>query len=492
MTRTKPNILLLMPDQLRADFVGCYGAGFARTPNLDRLAASGVRYLHAISPHPLCVPARASLLTGHNAVSTGVMTNGNWLRPDHTACGMPTIAEVLTDAGYLTVAIGKMHFMPWDAPEGFQLRRIAEDKRHVFIEDDYADFLGKQGFAKPYGPDEEGYTENLMASISALPPELQVDTWVKDETVAFLGDQSDKTQPFFAMIGFPGPHDPYNPPDEWIRGWDASSMPAAFPATEETEVFRKGQIAQNRKGSAAIDMEDFPDQVKRRIRLHYSALTRNIDGCIGEILQALQASGRADNTVVIATSDHGDLLGDFDLLGKNNFLEPSIRIPLIVRDPVQDAAAVMDGIVTLTDLFATIAGFAGAATSGRGDSYPLPGLNLPEDRQRRVALGVIGSGMMITDGCHKLARYRTGLATHYNIAGDPMEQHNLINDSEAAGIREALEATLTQELLSALADGNIEKSYAYATMTPTHPSHKRGWTRPYPVNTPQKKEIQPL
>ena len=487
-----PNILLLMPDQLRADFVGCYGADFARTPNLDRLAAEGTRYTDTISPHPLCIPARASLLTGHNAVSTGVITNGNWLRPDHAACGMPTIAEVLTEVGYVTAAIGKMHFMPWDIAEGFQFRRIAEDKRHVFIEDDYADFLAEHGFAKPFGPEEAGYAENLMASISTLPPELQVDNWVKDEAVAFLRKQTGKSEPFIAMIGFPGPHDPYNPPEKWIQGWDPTSMPATHLATEVTEVFRKGQIAQNRKGSAAIDMEEFPDHVKQRIRLHYSVLTQNIDGCIGEILQALDANGLADNTVVIATSDHGDLLGDFDLLGKNNFLEPSIRIPLIIRDAAQIVPAVEDRLATLTDVFATIAGIAGAEISGRGDSYPLPGLDLPLTGQRRVAMGVIGSGMMITDGHHKLARYKNEVATLHDITLDPMEQHDLIEDLNSAHIRDRLDASLTKEILDALADGHIEKSYEYATMTPTHPSHKRDWTRPYPVGAQQKKEIQPL
>jgi len=491
MPENRPNILLLMPDQLRADFVGCYGAGFARTPHLDGLAKTGTRYTHAISPHPLCVPARASLLTGHNAVSTGVMTNGNWLRPDHAGCGMPTIAEVLGDAGYLTAAIGKMHFMPWDAAEGFQFRRIAEDKRHIHIEDDYADFLSARGFSKPYGPDEAGYAENLTASISALPPDLQVDNWVKDETLAFLRVQADQTQPFFAMIGFPGPHDPYNPPEEMLAGWDPDTMPAAYPATDATEIFRKGQIVQNRKGSAAIDMAAFPDRVKRRIRTHYSALTQNIDTCIGEILQGLESAGLSGHTVVIATSDHGDLLGDFDLLGKNNFLEPSIRIPLIVRTPSHSGPSSEGGIVTLTDLFATIAALAGAEVSARGDSYPLPGITAT-DRKRRVAMGVIGSGIMITDGRHKLSRYKNGLATLYDLTNDPMEQRNLIDDAAAGSVRDRLDVLLVQELLSALADGNIDKGYVYATMTPDHPSHKRGWKRPYPVADPQKKEIQPL
>ncbi len=490
--REKPNILLLMPDQLRADFLGCYGAEFARTPNLDRLAASGRQYMNSVSPHPVCAPARAALLTGHNAVSTGVLTNGSWLRPDHAGCGMPTIAEILADNGYLTAAFGKMHLMPWDIAEGFQVRSIAEDKRHVHIEDDYHDFLSARGFAKTRGPDEEGYAENLMASFDALPPELQVDSWVADETVRFIRRHGGRGEPFFAMVGFPGPHDPYNPPQAWTEDWDPSSMPESRPPTDITETFRQGQIRQNRLGSASIDMERFPEDVKRRIRVHYSALTSNIDSCIGRVLAALEEKGLSRNTVVIATSDHGDLLGDFDLLGKNNFLESSIRIPLIVSAPGTGPAGPSDALVTLTDIFATIAGFAGVETSGRGDSIALPELGLRTDRSREVVLGALGSGLMMIDGRYKLARYANGLATLCDRVADPAEQSNLLDSPDTADVVLRLDAAMIRELLRALFEGHVEKGYDYATMNPAHPSHKRGWSRPYPVSGPQEREIRPL
>ena len=133
---TRPNIVLLFPDQMRADFLGCYGAGFAKTPNIDKLCAESLQYRDAISPAPICIAARASLLTGFNCIKTGVFTNDQWLRPDHSACGMPTWPELLSGHGYHTEGIGKMHFYPWDIKEGFDHRVIAEDKRHLDIEDD--------------------------------------------------------------------------------------------------------------------------------------------------------------------------------------------------------------------------------------------------------------------------------------------------------------------------------------------------------------------
>jgi arylsulfatase A-like enzyme len=114
-----------------------------------------VRYARAVSPSPLCAPARASLLIGLNAIKNGVLTNDQWLRPDREACGVRTWPELLTAAGYRTAAIGKMHFYPWDASEGFAERVITEDKRHVRIEDDYFHYLQQHASSRLAGsPDQ--------------------------------------------------------------------------------------------------------------------------------------------------------------------------------------------------------------------------------------------------------------------------------------------------------------------------------------------------
>ena len=160
---TQPNILFLLPDQLRPDFLGCYGADFLRTPAIDGLALAGVRFETAISPSPICVPARASMLTGQHAHTLGVMDNLSWLRPDRHAMGIHTWPEVLKQSGYQTAAIGKMHFYPWDADEGFAHRTIAEDKRHIHVQDDYAQALGSHGFHKLHGNDQLGYQRQVGA-----------------------------------------------------------------------------------------------------------------------------------------------------------------------------------------------------------------------------------------------------------------------------------------------------------------------------------------
>lgn len=165
----RPNLLFIMPDQLRHDFLSCYGAPHIATPNIDRIAAEGIRYDRAYSLHPVCVPARCSLLTGLNAWRTHVLTNGNYLRPDRAACGIRTWAEMLTNCGYLTSAIGKMHFYPWDASFGFQHRIACEDKVWVNIQDDYWHYLQQRGHRKYMGKEHVGYDEQRGACVSLLP-----------------------------------------------------------------------------------------------------------------------------------------------------------------------------------------------------------------------------------------------------------------------------------------------------------------------------------
>ncbi|GIS63930.1 MAG: hypothetical protein CM1200mP3_01780 [Chloroflexota bacterium] len=124
-----PNIVFLFPDQLRPDFLSCYGAEFIKTPNIDALAKEGVRYERAYSGSPVCVPARTALLTGMNAIRNGVTDNLHRIRSDYAEAGIKTWPQILSDTGYYTTGIGKMHFYPWDEHHGFQHRVICEDKR---------------------------------------------------------------------------------------------------------------------------------------------------------------------------------------------------------------------------------------------------------------------------------------------------------------------------------------------------------------------------
>jgi len=164
----KPNIIFVMPDQLRADFLGCYDASFIDTPNIDALADHGVIYGNAYSAHPVCVPARVSLMTGMNA------------------SGLATWPEILSENGYYTVGIGKMHFYPWEINLGFQHRVIAEDKVWIHIRDDYDVFLRAHGYEKNMGHERVDYQENYGAFLTDLPWEYSVDHFVGQEATRWI------------------------------------------------------------------------------------------------------------------------------------------------------------------------------------------------------------------------------------------------------------------------------------------------------------------
>ena len=206
----KPNIVFLFPDQFRSDFLGCYGADWLKTPNIDRIANNGIRYSNAFSASPICVPARTSLLTGMNAIKNGVTDNLHNLRADWREAGIKIWPELLSESGYYTAAIGKMHFYPWDDNRGFEYRVVCEDKRWTLVRDDYYTYLKDKGLKKLRGDELENYHENKGAAIQKIPWEHSWDHFVGNEAVKFIENYGEE-QPFAMMVGFPGPHCPYDP-----------------------------------------------------------------------------------------------------------------------------------------------------------------------------------------------------------------------------------------------------------------------------------------
>ncbi|WP_421907507.1 sulfatase [Mameliella sp.] len=467
---SRPNILFLMPDQLRADFLGCYGADFARTPHLDALAAQGTLFERCIAPTPICVPSRASLLTGQSSVESGVMANDLWLRPDRRACGIDSWPELLGEAGYRTYAVGKMHFTPWDAGEGFDTRVIAEDKRHTGVPDDYADHLAAIGARKLHGREMAGYHENGGACVSPLSAEDHVDAWCADRAADLLRAH-DPDRPFAMMVGFPSPHCPYDPPKEMAALFDPADMPAPAPATADSAALRPWLVENMKKPWADIDYTRFtPDQVAR-VRAHYSALIHMLDTAVGRLLAVLDETGMAENTLVVFTSDHGDFVGDYGLICKNYFMDGSIRVPMILRVPGQGAAWRAD-TVALPDLYPTLLEAAGI-TPRVGLAYR--SLLQPPPEEPRLICGVTHRGMMVEQDGWKLARYVDGPVTLHDMRADPQEQENLAGRPKVAERQAALELGLTRFLVE-------EALKAHADKRSVESRPGRGAVRRYPFN----------
>ena len=224
-----PNIVFLFPDQLRRDFLSCYGADFIDTPNIDWIADNGVRYDNAYSASPICVPARTALLTGMNAVKNGVTDNLHALRPDYADAGIRTWPQLLAAAGYYTSAVGKMHFYPWDARHGFQYRVVCEDKLWAYVRDDYYHYLKERGLRKLPWDEYGDYVASRGPATTDVPWEHSWDRYTGREARRFI-ERHGSDGPFALMVGFPGPHDPYDPPIDFPHRYDAADMPDPIPA----------------------------------------------------------------------------------------------------------------------------------------------------------------------------------------------------------------------------------------------------------------------
>ena len=468
----RPNILFLLPDQLRHDYLGCYGADFLATPAIDELASHGTQYQTAISPVPVCVPARASMMSGQSTVANGVIDNLAWLRPDRRDLGIETWPELLSRSGYRTAAIGKMHFYPWDISEGFEHRIIAEDKRHVAVEDDYHSALLSRGYRKQHGREMRGYYENKGACICDLPDDLQVDRWVANRTIDYL-DRLDDDRPFAIMVGFPGPHCQYDPPEAALSEIDPARLPAALPATKESRYHHAGFVAGYRRPWADLDYSTLSADQIRAIRHHYAASVQRLDTDVGNIITALRRSGRLENTIVVFSSDHGDYLGDFGMVGKAYFHEPSVRVPLIVADFRNPQGQVDSRQVSLLDLYPSILDWARLAVPAH-----VQGQILGTASEDRVITGVSNLGVMARSGTHKLVRYTTGVEALFDLRTDPHEQVNAMKAQPE--VRARLDLELTKAFIQGLATSFADRAVPEIRIEAPHPYYQRNWHRPYP------------
>jgi arylsulfatase len=475
-----PNVLFIMPDQLRPDFLGFAGCTGIPTPHLDALALESTVYGNAFSPSPLCVPARAALLTGRAPLSNGVLTNHHWLRPEREELGMKTWPDLLRDRGYRTAAVGKMHFHPFDAMEGFDERCIAEDKRWTLIQDDYAEFLAVHGLRKfdPRGLDE--YRDKMGAVTFPHGRKFSPDRFVADAAIEFLARQP-QGRPFALMVGFPGPHCPYDPCPESLDRVDASRLPkivAALPdQSPGRDAWFRAYVEGHKRPWHQLDYTSFPGELREMVRHHYAALVAEIDEEVGRIIDACKERGEWDNTLVIFTSDHGEHAGDRGLVGKGDFFEESIRIPMIVKYPGQHDSQQVATPVQLQQSATTILSEAGADIP---EYWEYRALN--ESNTEEKIFGVLGDSCMVRSGKWKLIHYQAGFQDLFDLDNDPREQTNLALKPGLQALRAGLESELLHYVLRGALAGHAEKLVSSGQpLAESTKFARRGWTRTYPM-----------
>lgn len=362
---TKPNILLIFTDQQRHDTIHALGNPIIKTPHLDRLAREGVSFASAYTPSPVCVPARCSLVFGQYPHVTGCTDNGDPMPDDR-----PTMMQLLSAAGYRTHGIGKMHFTPdSQALRGFQSREYAEEIRARVADDDYLQFLQAQGYDHvydPMGPRGEMY---YIPQPAQMPARLHNTNWVGDRAVAFI-QEADASQPFFLFASFIHPHPPFSPPTPWNKLYRGPLMPLPK-VPDQPEAFHTYiNKVQNRYKYRDNGIDN---NLLRAMKAYYYGCISFIDYQIGRMLAALEERGLLDNTLILFTSDHGELLGDYHCFGKRSMLDAAARIPLLLRYPERlTPGTVCDTPSSLVDVVPTLLQAAGIP----GEGLSLSGVDL--------------------------------------------------------------------------------------------------------------------
>ncbi len=430
LAASRPNILLLMADQFRGDCLAAAGNSAIRTPNLDRLAREGALFAAAYSSTPTCTPARSALLTGLSPWRHGMLGYGRVA--ERYPIEKP---RALRDAGYYTCGIGKMHYHPQRNPHGFHQMLLDESGR-VESPDFRSDYRAWFFSEEPnLDPDATGIGWNsYRAGVYALPERLHPTQWTARTAIRFLTTYN-RPEPFFLKVSFARPHSPYDPPARFWKLYEDAPLP-------EPALGRWSQ----RYAPRSSDRDDLwhgdlgAAQVRHSRQGYYGSISF-LDEQIGRILEALERRGWLEQTLILFTSDHGDMTGDHHLWRKSYAYEASAHIPMLVRWPTGMVAARRGQIirrpVELRDVLPTFLEAASAPGRETLDGRSLLGLIRDPacswrpwiDLEHDICYSPENHWNALTDGRWKyIFHARDGWEQLFDLQRDPQEKEDLAGD----------------------------------------------------------------
>lgn len=441
----KPNFLFVQADQLAARVLPAYGNTIAKTPNIDRLAGRGVVFEHAYCNYPLCAPSRFSMLSGLLATDAGAYDNGA-----EFPASLPTFVHYLRLLGYQTCLSGKMHFIGPDQLHGFE-ERLTTD---IYP----SDFNWTANWTTTVTS-----TERLLAAAGEVNGILNSGIYERtiqldfDDEVAFKAirkihdlARSDDRRPFCFFVSFTHPHDPFAIPRRyWDRYCHEDIDVPAVPPMPRDELDPHSQRLYDHIGVAEAAMTEADVRVARHA--YYGAVSY-IDDQLGDLLEALEVAGFADNTVVIFLSDHGEALGERGLWFKRSFFDCAMQIPFIVSAPSMFSPSRRGENMSLVDLFPTVVdladpetGLASVETKFVGRSLRSRLLGEDFGGPDRVFAEMTGEGLnspaiMVMDGRHKYIHCDDDPPQLYDRAADWKETENLAGRANAADVERRLAA----------------------------------------------------
>ncbi len=448
--KKRPNILWLCADQQRYDTIRALGNEYIDTPNLDRLCREGVAFDKAYVQNPVCTPSRSSFLTGKYPSSINANILGGDNLPEH--CTL--ITKALADAGYHCGNIGKLHITT--AWRGYEER--GEDGYETFIYslsgghqmesgvNEYREWLKRKDINfRDIMTNDSGKSDYFWYREDA-PVELRQTAWMAEEAEKFIRERAESDEPWLLSVNCFDPHPPYDAPTHLIEKYLARNIPD--PIFNESDYTLGEQLALAYHQSKGVNA---PDDVMRRNKASYYGTCEIVDTHYGRIIDVIDELGLRDDTVIIFSSDHGEMLGDHGLTHKGcRFYDGAVRVPLIFSCPARFASGkVVKGITEYTDIAPTIAELCGIEfpdTHGHSLCAALSedgGEGIERDYVRtEYYWSCMGPGRpaayatMFRDRRYKLVVYH-GIETGelYDMEADPREEHNLWYDPAYTELR---------------------------------------------------------
>lgn len=445
------NLLFIISDEHQRAITGCYGNSLVQTPHLDRLAARGTRFANAYTNCPICVPCRGSLATGRYVHQIRLWDNAFPYTGTPPAWG-----HRLQEEGLRVDSLGKLHYRRAEDDDGFSQKIDA-----MYVAEGVGELISCIRENPPFRKGRGGIL-NAGPGTSSY---LRYDDRIAQRSCDWLASHAQDEQPWMLFASFVNPHPPFTAPPEWFAHYPPEEMPLPpdwhpdeWPDHPALDYFRR-YFGWEEGFSAA--------EIRQAVATYYAQVSF-LDAKIGQLLDALEETGQAENTRVIYTTDHGAMLGAHGLWGKFQMYEEACAVPLLMAGPDVPAGKVVQTPVSLVDCFPTVLEGLGVEPSpADGD---LPGASLWQiaaepDRARTVfseyhAAGTQNAMYMLCDGHTKYVHYHTHSPQLFDLDTDPEERHNLAEDPAHAGLRAQFAQQLREIVDPAAVDAQAKADQA--------------------------------
>jgi len=445
MAKKQPNILFIMFDQMAAPALPCYGHPIVKAPHISQLAEEGVVFENAYCNSPLCAPSRSSMMSGQLASSIRAYDNSSLFPED-----VPTMAHYLRDNGYYTCLSGKMHFVGADQRHGF------EDRLTTDI------YPGDFGWTPDWDKFERRPTwyHNMLSVVQSglcvTSNQIDFDEEVTYNSVRKINElaRNDDERPFFLLASFTHPHDPFATTKEYWDRYDHNEidMPKV-PRIPYDELDPHSKRLYH--VSAMGEYEQTKERIRNSRHAYYSEISY-VDDKVGSLLDALEKTGLKEDTIIVITSDHGEMLGERGMWYKMSYFEWASRVPMIIRAPGKFSPRRVKQNVSLVDLLPTLTEIASGDKqvkyAGPIDGKSLVSLLEGRDEDENAVVcgeilceGAVSPIIMLRQGRYKYIYCDMDPEQLYDLKNDPDEISNLAGQAEYETVRKTFHARVMEK-----------------------------------------------